>query len=152
MTVYLVRRLIQALFVVLAIAVFGISSVSGYIWFAFVGAGLAAVVVYSVAALGREGATPIKLALSGAAVSAALAAVRLPGREPLILCEGVETALSIWQATGQETWACLGISNIGRAPVPENATVIIARDGDLPGSKAEGQMARAPQASSRIAA
>ena len=74
---------------------------------------------------------------------AAKAAVRLPGREPLILCEGVETALSVWQATGQETWACLGISNIGRAPVPENATVIIARDGDLPGSKAEGQMARA---------
>ena len=71
------------------------------------------------------------------------AAVRLPGREPLVLCEGVETALSVWQATGQETWACLGISNIGRAPVPANATVIIARDGDLPGSKAEGQMARA---------
>lgn len=71
------------------------------------------------------------------------AAVRLPGREPLVLCEGVETALSVWQATGQEVWACLGISNIGRAPVPANATVIVARDGDLPGSKAEGQMARA---------
>jgi P4 family phage/plasmid primase-like protien len=71
------------------------------------------------------------------------AAVRLPGREPLVLCEGVETALSVWQATGQETWACLGISNIGRAPVPANATVIVARDGDLPGSKAEGQIARA---------
>ena len=45
------------------------------------------------------------------------AAVRLPGREPLVLCEGVETAPSVWQATGQETWACLGISNIARAPV-----------------------------------
>ncbi len=32
-------------------------------------------VVYSIASLGREGATPIKLALSGAAVSAALASV-----------------------------------------------------------------------------
>lgn len=74
---------------------------------------------------------------------AAKAAVRLPGREPLILCEGVETALSVWQATAQETWACLGISNIGRAPAPDNATVIIARDGDAPGSKAEGQMMRA---------
>ncbi len=71
------------------------------------------------------------------------AAVRLPGREPLVLCEGVETALSVWQATGQETWACLGISNIGRAPVPDKSTVIIARDGDLPGSKAEGQIGRA---------
>ncbi|PVZ49686.1 DUF7146 domain-containing protein [Thalassobacter stenotrophicus] len=70
-------------------------------------------------------------------------AVRLPGREPLVLCEGVETALSIWQATGQEVWACLGISNIARAPVPEKAMVIIARDGDAPGSKAEGQILRA---------
>lgn len=70
-------------------------------------------------------------------------AVRLPGREPLVLCEGVETALSVWQATGQEVWACLGISNIGRAPVPDQATVIVARDGDAPGSKAEGQILRA---------
>ncbi|WBU52994.1 toprim domain-containing protein [Paracoccus sp. SCSIO 75233] len=70
------------------------------------------------------------------------AAVRLPGREPLVLCEGVETALSVWQATGQEVWACLGISNIARAPVPEQARVIIARDGDAPGSKAEGQILR----------
>jgi P4 family phage/plasmid primase-like protien len=73
-------------------------------------------------------------------------AVRLPGREPLVLCEGVETALSIWQATGQEVWACLGVSNIGRAPVPEKATVIIARDGDAPGSKAEGMITRAATA------
>ena len=71
------------------------------------------------------------------------ASVRLPGRAPQVLCEGVETALSVWQATGQETWACLGISNIGRAPVPDHATVIIARDGDLPGSKAESQITRA---------
>lgn len=74
---------------------------------------------------------------------AAKAAVRLPGREPLILCEGVEAALLVSRATGQETWACPGILNIGRAPVRENATVIVARDSDLPGSKAEGQMTRA---------
>ena len=62
------------------------------------------------------------------------------------LCEGVETALSVWQATGQEVWARLGVSNIGRAPVPEKATVIIARDGDAPGSKAEGMITRAATA------
>ena len=72
-------------------------------------------------------------------------AVRLPGTAPVILAEGVETALSIWQATGRETWACLGISNIAHAPVPEGATVIIARDGDEPSSKADGQIQkRAP--------
>lgn len=61
-----------ALFVVVAISFLGITTVSGYIWFAFLGAGVAAVVVYSVAAIGRVGATPVKLALAGAAVTAAL--------------------------------------------------------------------------------
>ncbi len=70
-------------------------------------------------------------------------AVRLPGHPPVILAEGVETALSIWQATGRETWACLGISNMGNAPLPEKASVILARDGDLPGSKADNQIRRA---------
>lgn len=69
-------------------------------------------------------------------------AVRLPGRAPVILCEGIETALSLCQATGQETWACLGISNIAKAPLPEGAEVIVARDGDIPGSPADGQMER----------
>ena len=64
-----------AMCVVIAIAVFNVTSVLGYVWFAFFGAGVAAVVVYSIASLGREGATPIKLALGGAAVSAALASV-----------------------------------------------------------------------------
>jgi iron complex transport system permease protein len=64
-----------ALCVVVAIGVFHITSVLGYVWFAFFGAAVAAAVVYGVASLGREGATPIKLALSGAAVSAALTSV-----------------------------------------------------------------------------
>lgn len=64
------------------------------------------------------------------------AVVRMPGLAPPILCEGVENALSIWQATGRETWACLGISNIARAPVPSGYPVVIAGDGDTPSSKA----------------
>lgn len=70
-------------------------------------------------------------------------AMRLPGAAPIVLCEGVETALSVWQATGHETWACFGIANIARAPVPEGARVIVARDGDEPGSKADQQLRRA---------
>jgi predicted P-loop ATPase len=72
-----------------------------------------------------------------------LAAVRLPGTTPIVLTEGVETALSVWQATGYETWACLGISNIARAPVPEGVAVVVARDGDEAGSKADNQIRRA---------
>lgn len=72
-----------------------------------------------------------------------LAAVRFPGKSPLIVAEGVETAASLWQATGQETWACLGVANIKCAPVPANADVIIARDGDRPGSPADRQVLQA---------
>lgn len=67
------------------------------------------------------------------------AVVRLPGLAPPILCEGVENAVSIWQSTGQETWACLGIANIARAPVPSGKPLLIAGDGDAPGSKAHQQ-------------
>jgi iron complex transport system permease protein len=53
-----------------AISLLGVTSVSGYLWFAFAGAALAAVVVYGAASLGPEGVTPVKLALVGAAVTA----------------------------------------------------------------------------------
>jgi iron complex transport system permease protein len=64
-----------ALFVVVGITFLGISTASGYIWLAFAGAAVAAVVVYSVSAIGRDGATPVKLALAGAAVTAALSSL-----------------------------------------------------------------------------
>ncbi|MFC8505104.1 FecCD family ABC transporter permease [Streptomyces sp. NPDC057411] len=61
--------------VVLAIAFAGVHSLTGYVWFAFAGAALASVAVYAVAAGGRGGATPVKLALSGAAINALLLSV-----------------------------------------------------------------------------
>lgn len=61
-----------AVAVVTGIYVFGVGSLSGYIWFAFIGAAVAAVVVYFIASLGRDGATPVKLALAGAALNAGL--------------------------------------------------------------------------------
>lgn len=60
----------SALFVVVAIYVFGVSGLLGYVWWAFAGAAIASVAVYALGALGREGATPIKLALAGTAVTA----------------------------------------------------------------------------------
>ncbi|MFE9659248.1 iron chelate uptake ABC transporter family permease subunit [Streptomyces sp. NPDC005955] len=61
--------------VVLAIAFAGVHTLTGYVWFAFAGAGVAAVAVYAIAARGRGGATPIKLALGGAALNALLVSV-----------------------------------------------------------------------------
>ena len=57
---------------VLAISVFGVSQLSDYLWFAFAGAAVAAVLVHAVASLGRDAATPMKLAIAGAAVTAAV--------------------------------------------------------------------------------
>lgn len=61
--------------VVCAIAFLGVHTLTGYVWFAFVGAALAAVAVYAVAAGGYRGASPVRLALSGAAMNAFLAAM-----------------------------------------------------------------------------
>ena len=60
-----------ALAVVSAISL-GVTAAAGYVWFAFAGAAVVSVLVYALGSLGRSGATPVKLALAGAAVSAAL--------------------------------------------------------------------------------
>ncbi|MEQ5856184.1 iron ABC transporter permease [Halomonas sp. EF61] len=59
-----------ALAVVIGIAWFDMQQASRYIWVAIAGA--SALLVYLVANLGRGGATPLRLALSGAVVTAAL--------------------------------------------------------------------------------
>jgi iron complex transport system permease protein len=64
-----------AMAVVVGIFVFGMTRISLYVWMAFLGAGVAMLFVYTVASIGREGATPVKLALAGAAVTAALMSV-----------------------------------------------------------------------------
>lgn len=61
-----------SLAVVLGIMLLGLSTLTQYVWMAFGGAALASVVVYAIGSLGREGATPLKLALAGAATTAAL--------------------------------------------------------------------------------
>lgn len=61
-----------SLAVVAGIFFFGVADVSSYLWFAFAGSAVAAVVVYAVASLGRSGATPVKLALAGAAIAAGM--------------------------------------------------------------------------------
>ncbi len=58
--------------IVTAIYVLGITTPSGYVWFAFAGSLAAAVLVYSVASAGAGGATPLRLALSGAVLTALL--------------------------------------------------------------------------------
>jgi iron complex transport system permease protein len=64
-----------SLAVVLGIAFIGLANPYAQMAFAIVGAAVAAVFVYTVGSLGRGGATPLKLALAGAATSAAFASL-----------------------------------------------------------------------------
>lgn len=56
--------------VVIAVSLFSIVSIQAFTWLAFLGAGVAAVSVYFIGSIGREGLTPMKLTLAGAAMSA----------------------------------------------------------------------------------
>jgi len=56
--------------VVTAITFFGVTSLSGYVWFAFFGAAAVGALVWFLG--GSRGATPVRLALAGTAISAAL--------------------------------------------------------------------------------
>src|SRR4051794_17612413 len=51
--------------VVIAIGLLGITQPEGYVWFSFLGAALASVLVYAIGSAGRGGATPVRLALAG---------------------------------------------------------------------------------------
>ncbi|SCY07986.1 FecCD family ABC transporter permease [Paracoccus tibetensis] len=66
-----------ALAVVIGVAWFGIGAASSYVWLAILGAGVTAGFVYAVGSLGRGGASPLKLALAGAATSVAFSSLTL---------------------------------------------------------------------------
>ncbi|WP_238006507.1 iron chelate uptake ABC transporter family permease subunit [Dactylosporangium sp. AC04546] len=60
------------LFVTVGVAAFGVASVDGYVWFAFLGALLTTVAVYLVGAGGRGQVDPVRLTLGGVAIGAVL--------------------------------------------------------------------------------
>jgi iron complex transport system permease protein len=61
--------------VVVGIYALGVTSLVGYVWFAFVGAFGASVLVFLFGSLGKGGPTPVTLALAGVALSSLLAAL-----------------------------------------------------------------------------
>lgn len=58
--------------IVLAISSLGVATLTGYVWFGLIGAGLAGLLVYTISSRARGGATPTTLLLTGAAVTAFL--------------------------------------------------------------------------------
>ncbi|WP_050527002.1 FecCD family ABC transporter permease [Pseudorhodobacter aquimaris] len=63
--------------VVLAIALGGVSGAQNLVWFAFLGAGGAAALVYLLGGAGRSGTTPVKLILAGVVVASFLGALTM---------------------------------------------------------------------------
>ncbi|MER5781691.1 iron ABC transporter permease [Streptomyces mobaraensis] len=61
--------------VVSSLFVLGVTSLYGYVWFGFLGAALAGASVYAAGTLARGGATPVTLALAGAATHALFTAL-----------------------------------------------------------------------------
>jgi hypothetical protein len=69
------------------------------------------------------------------------------GAPEQVLCEGIETGLSILQATGLRVWPGLGTANLGQVELPGFVReVIIAADHDEPGMKAASAAAEAYRA------
>jgi iron complex transport system permease protein len=61
--------------VVCAIAYLHVTQLSQYVWFALIGAGIATVVVFFLGSSGRGSASPVRLILAGAAITAILTGV-----------------------------------------------------------------------------
>ncbi len=99
-----------SLAVVIGLAWFGLASATSYILVAIIGAGATATFVYIVGSLGRDGATPLKLALAGAATAAALSsfvtAVVLPRQD---IAEGAVS----WQIGGVGGATAASITTVG---------------------------------------
>lgn len=92
-----------ALAVVVGIVFFGLADPTAYLAVAISGAAVAAVFVYGVGSLGRGGATPLKLTLAGAAISAAFASLTSAILLPRV--DAMET-FRFWQigGVGGATW------------------------------------------------
>ncbi len=82
-----------AFFVTLAVGLFGWQSIEVHIWASFAGAVTISALVYALVATGRDGATPVRLVLSGVAISAVLAGI---GSSLTFLSPKAFDALRMW--------------------------------------------------------
>lgn len=105
-----------SLFVVCGMSFFHITNGNQYIWFAFAGAAITAILVYGLASMGQGGATPIKLALAGTAAGTALQSlvntVMLPDSQVMDQFRFWQTG-SVGGATWEDIWLLLPYFVVG---------------------------------------
>ncbi|WP_280357991.1 FecCD family ABC transporter permease [Nocardia otitidiscaviarum] len=92
-----------SLAIVIAMGMLGLSAPGGVVWFAFLGAAVAAVFVYTLGSLGFGGATPVKLALAGAACAA--------------LCGSITTAVTLLDRTTFDNFRFWVVGSLTRADI-----------------------------------
>ncbi|GAA1616902.1 Fe(3+)-siderophore ABC transporter permease [Nocardia ninae] len=61
-----------AFVIAIAVAFLGVTEITSYVWFGFIGAAVASVVVYRLGTAGRQGTDPVRLTLAGVAITAVL--------------------------------------------------------------------------------
>jgi iron complex transport system permease protein len=103
-----------------AITLLGIASPRGFVWFAFAGAAIAAIVVALIGARGPDGGNPAKLALTGAAVTAGLSAVTM-----LILTTQT-VAFDVYRYWAVGGLAARGLDSVAMVAVPVLIGVALA--------------------------
>ncbi|RSK28478.1 iron ABC transporter permease [Bacillus sp. HMF5848] len=81
--------------IVFAVSVLGVSSMQILTWFGFAGAAFAAILVYFLGSVGREGLTPMKLTLAGAAMAALLSSLT---QGLLVIDEAALESVLFWLA------------------------------------------------------
>lgn len=96
--------------VVLGVYLLGVSRVPQFMALALLGAAVGTVLVYAVASLGRDGATPVKLALAGAAITAGLTSVT---NALVMLDDSSLDRLRFWQVGTLGARGLLDIAGVG---------------------------------------
>jgi len=104
--------------VVCAVAYLGITQLTEYVWFALLGAALATVAVYLLGSTGRGSASPVRLVLAGAAMTAMLSGAT----SAVVLTNGIAfngfrawTVGSLQHVTADVVWQVLPFLIVGYA-------------------------------------
>ena len=95
--------------IVIGVAVFGVGGITGYIWFSFIGAILATVLVYLIGSAGRGASSPVTLVLAGIALAAVLSAF--------------STFLTLMDQETFRSFRAWGLGSLSRASLDDTVSV-----------------------------
>lgn len=96
--------------IVIGVGLFGVGGVTGYVWFSFIGAILATVLVYLIGSAGRGASSPVTLVLAGIALAAVLSAF--------------STFLTLMDQETFRSFRAWGLGSLSRVSLADTAVVI----------------------------